>query len=434
MTGRRLSVKDGAGTVADTANPRREAILAAAVELFRDRGFANTTTDEIAAVAGMTKRTMYRHIGSKHRILVDLQDRMIEDVISHHASLDEPGAEPERRLRLFLERHADLVARRSGDVRVLFEEMKYVSPKERVELIARRDEFEANVRRMIKEGVEADRFHVADVAFSASAILGVLNDIRRWDDETVASLGPKLPEIVAKLLFEGLLRTTAPSRQRVDVLPAEVSEPFSTTSSSSSRDDWEVNEVLTDVTTQAARLFHRVGYPSLSTAAIAEATGMTKPALYYYIGRKEELLYRVMRRVLADFVAAQRAVRERGLEGTELLRAAIGAHCVVLVRNIDAVGVLLEEYKFLSPERQQEIRQAEELHLAYLEDAIRHAAAAKSRRVENGHVGALVLAGMLNDMHRWFSPSGRLSEKQISRYIFELFVYGVVGPTESETR
>ncbi|HSY14868.1 MAG TPA: TetR family transcriptional regulator [Jatrophihabitantaceae bacterium] len=426
-------MEDVAGRIADAGNSRREAILGAAVDLFREQGFANTTTDEIAAAAGMTKRTMYRYIGSKHRILVDLQDRLMGDVLNHHASFDESEADPDEQLRIFLERHGNLVTRRSGDVRVIFEEMKYVSKEEGVEFIRRRDEFEAYVRRMIQKGVDSGRFDVADVAVAGSAVLGALNGIRRWDDETIAALKGKLPEWVAAVLLEGLLRTASPKRQRVSPSELELPEPFANSPSSSSRDDWAVNEVLAEVTTQAARLFHRVGYPRLSTTEIADAAGISKPALYYYIGRKEELLYRVMRGVLVEFVAAQRIARAEGVAGVELLAAAIGAYCHVLVGNIDAVGVLEAEYKFLSAEHQDDIRQAEAILFAYLEDAIVQAAAAQCRGIRQGHAAALLLAGMLNDMHRWYARTGRIGEEEISRDILELFLHGIVGPPRDGT-
>ncbi|HXC77483.1 MAG TPA: TetR family transcriptional regulator [Candidatus Acidoferrum sp.] len=426
-------MEDGTGSVTDAGNSRREAIFAAAVELFRDRGFANTTTDEIASAAGMTKRTMYRHMGSKHRILVDLQDRLMGAVINHHVSFDEPKSDPEAQLRHFLERHAELVARRSGDVRVLFDEMKYVSKGEGAELIRRRDEFEAHVRRMIQNGVDAGQFQVTDVAVTASAILGALNGIRRWDDETIASLGEKLPERIASVLLGGLLRTAAPRRRRIPGSTFDLPEPFSIAASLSGRDDWAVNEVLAEVTTQAARLFQRVGYPRVSTAAIADAAGISKPALYYYIGRKEELLYRVMHHVLSEFVVAQQTVRAQGAEGVELLAGAIDAYCHVQVRNIDAVGVVAAEYKFLSLEHQSDIRQAETVLLAYLEDAIRQAAADHSRDLRQGSSAALVLLSMLLDMQRWYVPTGRIGEKEMSRTILELFVYGVTGPPRNDT-
>jgi AcrR family transcriptional regulator len=48
---------------------RRAAILAAAAELFRERGFRATSLDDIGAVAGISGPAIYRHFTSKHQIL-----------------------------------------------------------------------------------------------------------------------------------------------------------------------------------------------------------------------------------------------------------------------------------------------------------------------------------------------------------------------------
>jgi AcrR family transcriptional regulator len=49
----------------------RQALLAAALELFADRGFAATTVAAIAERAGVTEMTFFRHFTSKDAVLVD---------------------------------------------------------------------------------------------------------------------------------------------------------------------------------------------------------------------------------------------------------------------------------------------------------------------------------------------------------------------------
>ena len=47
----------------------RERLERAALELFRERGFAATTVPEIAARAGLTTRTFFRHFADKREVL-----------------------------------------------------------------------------------------------------------------------------------------------------------------------------------------------------------------------------------------------------------------------------------------------------------------------------------------------------------------------------
>lgn len=56
----------------------REAILDATLQLLRDRGFAGTSLDAIAAEAGVSKATIYGQWRSKSEIVVDLLSRFTD--------------------------------------------------------------------------------------------------------------------------------------------------------------------------------------------------------------------------------------------------------------------------------------------------------------------------------------------------------------------
>jgi AcrR family transcriptional regulator len=59
----------------------REAILDVTLELLRDRGFAGTSIDAIAAEAGVSKATIYGQWRSKSDIVVDLLSRFTDEAI-----------------------------------------------------------------------------------------------------------------------------------------------------------------------------------------------------------------------------------------------------------------------------------------------------------------------------------------------------------------
>jgi AcrR family transcriptional regulator len=56
----------------------REALSAAAEELFLSRGFERTTVEQIARAAGLSRRTFFRYYESKEDVLVERSDRVGE--------------------------------------------------------------------------------------------------------------------------------------------------------------------------------------------------------------------------------------------------------------------------------------------------------------------------------------------------------------------
>src|ERR1700751_1964679 len=97
----------------------------AAVELYRERGFEETTVAEIAERAGLTERTFFRHFADKREILFaggrQLQDLVVSAVASAPdsatpleaaaAGIEAAGSMlEERRGRVFARRRQDIIA------------------------------------------------------------------------------------------------------------------------------------------------------------------------------------------------------------------------------------------------------------------------------------------------------------------------------------
>jgi AcrR family transcriptional regulator len=60
------------GTTRLPAAERRQQLLAVALEQFSDRGFTQTSMNDIAEAAGVTKPVLYQHFGSKRDLFLEL--------------------------------------------------------------------------------------------------------------------------------------------------------------------------------------------------------------------------------------------------------------------------------------------------------------------------------------------------------------------------
>ncbi len=61
-----------------SGEPARRRLQQAAIELFCERGYDQTTTAEIATRAGVTERTFFRHFPDKREVLFDGQGKLRE--------------------------------------------------------------------------------------------------------------------------------------------------------------------------------------------------------------------------------------------------------------------------------------------------------------------------------------------------------------------
>jgi TetR/AcrR family transcriptional regulator, mexJK operon transcriptional repressor len=106
-------------TAADTDQPvvgrsarKREAILHAARDLFPQRGYAGASMDEVAAMAGVSKVTIYKYFSDKHTLFVAVVTDAIDEAKAGSQSLvDQLGTSTdiELDLRDFARRHVALV-------------------------------------------------------------------------------------------------------------------------------------------------------------------------------------------------------------------------------------------------------------------------------------------------------------------------------------
>lgn len=85
------------------AAERRALIEAGAAKLFAERGYAATTLDEVAALAGVTKPVLYRHFGSKKELHLELLSKHRDGLLAALAASAAEGPPSLQRLPSILD-------------------------------------------------------------------------------------------------------------------------------------------------------------------------------------------------------------------------------------------------------------------------------------------------------------------------------------------
>ncbi|MEU7084641.1 TetR/AcrR family transcriptional regulator [Streptomyces achromogenes] len=177
-------------------------LLVAAVEAFAERGYHATTTRDIAGRAGMSPAALYIHYKTKEELLHRISR------IGHDKALGILRTAA-RREGTAKERLADAVssfvrwhAGRRTTARVVQYELDALGPDARAEIVALRRQVDAEVRRIIEDGVAAGEFDVLDVQGTTLAVLSLCIDVARWFNVD----GPRTPEEVGALYADLVLR------------------------------------------------------------------------------------------------------------------------------------------------------------------------------------------------------------------------------------
>jgi AcrR family transcriptional regulator len=175
----------------------------------------------------------------------------------------------------------------------------------------------------------------------------------------------------------------------------------------------------------ATLLFKEKGYHNTSMQDLADALGMQKGSLYYYIDSKEELLRELLEQATSILGAQIDEIYAADLSPSEKLRRALENHGQAMMDHLNLVTVYLQEYRSLPPERLQEVLATREHYEQRLMQILEDGIASGEFRPVDVKMTVFGFLGMLNWTHQWFSPDGKLTSEQIAAILADLAMHAV---------
>lgn len=179
---------------------KRSAILAAAAEQFRVHGYETASMDGIAALAEVSKRTVYNHFASKEELFAETVMQMFES----SAGALELGYQASRGLREQLVELMTLKMRTLADpefialARVAIGEAIH-APERTLPIIARLGAREEGVTAWIRAAQLDGKLKAGDPGFAATLLQGQIKTFAFWPQIAMGA-APLAPEEQARVI------------------------------------------------------------------------------------------------------------------------------------------------------------------------------------------------------------------------------------------
>jgi TetR/AcrR family transcriptional regulator, cholesterol catabolism regulator len=203
-----MSDAPGAAVTAESAErrvrrrqSRRELIVLAAVEVFREMGLEKATLEAVGERVGLSKASLYYYVRSKEELLGHVVVHVVQAQEEALARVASAGG-PEERLRAFCESHLRIICTDPvGQVsaRVALSGIK--------DDVVRRPlhEYMSRLEAILRDGVAAGVFRDMDLRIAQHSIIATLNAVPLWFSPEGRLTLDEVAAQVTGLLVDGTL-------------------------------------------------------------------------------------------------------------------------------------------------------------------------------------------------------------------------------------
>jgi TetR/AcrR family transcriptional regulator, cholesterol catabolism regulator len=177
----------------------------------------------------------------------------------------------------------------------------------------------------------------------------------------------------------------------------------------------------------AARLIFQRGYEATSMQEIAEACGLTKAGLYHHIKTKEALLLAIQHYGMDMFDDMVLAKVADIADPVARLRECMARNIALVTQDASKeVLIILHEHQTLTGTARDEINARKKRYVRFLESAFREASERGQIRAVDPTLAAFSFLGMVLWTYKWFRAEGKLSPRQLSDGMIDLFFEGLM--------
>ncbi|MGH9647701.1 MAG: TetR/AcrR family transcriptional regulator, partial [Bryobacteraceae bacterium] len=199
-------------TQAAPDNPALARAIEAAVGLFSRKGYAATSTREVAKILGIQKATLYYHVESKEDLLFAICQSALTQIRNEVEATIRDSQDPLERTQTLICIHIESLLRDAAQHSTTFTEMHALSEERFAQIMQLRDAYENMVRSVLQQAQDAGVLRQdIEAKYLSLALLGIMNRAMVWYRRG----GPLSPNQIGRL-FSVLFLSGAAQSPRTD--------------------------------------------------------------------------------------------------------------------------------------------------------------------------------------------------------------------------
>lgn len=192
----------------------RESILAAAVQLFAELGYHAAPLRDIASIAGIQAASIYYHYTNKQALLVEIMETHMRRLNANLQHILQEQHDPQQRLYAAIANHIRLHTSYKSEFFIIDTEIRALEGENRTYILSLRDQYEALLQEILRDGMEQGVFRQSDVKIASYAIIAMCTEVATWFRPSGRYTVQQVIDIYSQMITHGLLAVRETARMQ----------------------------------------------------------------------------------------------------------------------------------------------------------------------------------------------------------------------------
>ncbi len=195
---------------------RLEGIVTKATSLFQERGYDNTSVNDLASELGISIGGLYRYIETKSDVLVLVCEDIYGDLPDALSAIAAQSWSPGDRMRSLLETYLDSCRSNRALILLMYREYRHLATEAQARFKSREESIADVFERVLKEGVRLGDFAPVDTWALARQIvlLGHFPALKGWSTKAAGRDAEDVAGAQVAFILGALAPVTPKTRRR----------------------------------------------------------------------------------------------------------------------------------------------------------------------------------------------------------------------------